>query len=196
VAVESTRLPVPVVEPLPISVGIHLSDELRAHTHEETIQNFGTYRIAVGPAQNLMFDNLATGLFAQHRFLERGEDLPSDVNAILVPSIKELQFSIPQQSNSDFFEVWLKYNFRLITPDGSPIAEWPMQAYGRANARNYGLLEDTTSDAMAVFTFKFKRVPGVDSWLEQYSPTTTSPVSSPIPDPSVNLPNTPAGSSE
>lgn len=187
VAVESTRLPVPVIEALPINVGIHLSDELKGFTHEEAIRDFGTYTISVGPAQNLMFNNLATGMFAAHRFVDRGEDLPAGLNAVLVPSIKELQFSIPQQTKSDFFEVWLKYNFRLITPDGTAIANWPMQAYGRANARNYGLLEDTSNgalqeaargalrDAMAVFTFKFRRVPGVAAWLEQYTAPTAKP---------------------
>ena len=79
--------------------------------------------------------------------------------------------------------MWLNYNFRLLTPDGSAIAEWPMKAYGRANKRNYGFLENTENgalqeasrvalrDAMAVFTFKFKRVPGVQQWLQQYSGT-------------------------
>ncbi len=185
VAVQTTRLPVPVVEALPVSIGVRLSDELRTFTHEETIADYGTFKISVGPAQELMFNNLAEGLFAQHRFLTSSEtqpgDVPGDVNAILVPSIGELQFSIPAQTKSDFFEVWLKYNFQLLEPDGTPIAEWPMQAYGRANARNYGFLENTENgalqeaaqvalrDAMAVFTFQFQRVPGVQQWLEQFS---------------------------
>jgi|GEM_PF-5831573 len=186
---------VPVVEPLPISVAIHLSDELRTFAHEEAVRDYGTFRIAVGAAQELMFNNLAQGMFANHRLVS-GADVtsginptslnPADVNsskidAILVPNISELQFSIPAQTKSDFFEVWLNYNFRLLTPDGSPIAEWPMKAYGRANKRNYGFLENTPNgalqeasrvalrDAMAVFTFKFKRVPGVQQWLQQYN---------------------------
>lgn len=181
VAVQSTRLPVPVVEPLPISVGIHLSDEVRTFAHEEAIRDYGTFKITVGPTQDLMFNNLAEGLFANHRFLADTASRPNDVNAILVPSIGELQFSIPAQTKSDFFEVWLSYDFQLLSPDGAPIAQWPMKAYGRANARNYGFLEDTENgalqeaarvalrDAMAVFTFKFKRVPGVQQWLQQFT---------------------------
>jgi len=235
VAVQTTRLPVPVVEPLPISVAIHLSDELRNFSHEEAIRDYGTFRISVGSAQDLMFSNLAKGLFANHRFVSAAEasvaidasstegtdtagndevdkvvakvaaelaaatlnpadlsSLSSDpssplgaVNAILVPTIGELQFSIPAQTKSDFYEVWLRYNFKLLSPDGSAIAEWPMQAYGRANKRNYGFLEDTENgalqeaarvalrDAMAVFTFKFQRVPKVKQWLQQYTGTDT-----------------------
>jgi len=203
VAVQSTRLPVPVVDPLPISVGIYLSDELRAFAHEEAIRDYGTFRISVGPAQDLMFNNLAEGLFSSHRFLSAEEagpnatpgGLASDVNAILIPSIGELQFSIPAQTKSDFYEVWLSYNFQLLSSDGTAIAEWPMQAYGRANMRNYGFLEDTENgalqeaarvalrDAMAVFTFKFKRVPGVQQWLQQYTgdPARSEPTQTPDP---------------
>ena len=181
VAVEPTRLPVPVIEPLPVTLGIHLSDELRNYVHEEAIKDNGTYRINVGAAQELMFDNLATGLFRGHRFALTPTDHAPNTDAILVPSINELQFSIPKQIKSDFFEVWLKYNFELFAPDGSTIAEWPMQAYGRANSRNYGFLEDTDNgalqeasrvalrDAMAVFTFKFQRVPEVQRWLRGYA---------------------------
>ena len=144
-----------------------------------------------------MFNNLAQGMFTNHRLVSSAEISsglnpnslsPADANsskidAILVPNISELQFSIPAQTKSDFYEVWLNYNFRLLTPDGSAIAEWPMKAYGRANKRNYGILENTEHgalqeasrvalrDAMAVFTFKFKRVPGVQQWLQQYTGT-------------------------
>ena len=216
VAVQTTRLPVPVVETLPVSVAIHLSDEVRSFSHEEAIRDYGTFRISVGAAQDLMFNNLAEGLFANHRFVsnvERASDPSSidqkwaalnpsnlsasslgssalaapEINAILVPTIGELQFSIPAQTKSDFYEVWLRYSFKLLSPDGSQIAEWPMQAYGRANRRNYGILEDTEQgalqeasrvalrDAMAVFTFKFQRVPEIKAWLEQFkTPTSNS----------------------
>lgn len=188
VAVQSTRLPVPVVDPLPVSIGIHLSDDLRTYVHEETIANTGTFRINVGAAQALMFQNLATGLFSGHRFVASADDHATDIDAILVPSINELQFSMPKQTKSDFFEVWLNYNFELFGPEGNTIAEWPMKAYGRANSRNYGFLEDTESgalqeasrvalrDAMALFTFKFQRVPEVNQWLKVRSdPNATSP---------------------
>ena len=214
VAVQSTRLPVPVVDPLPVSIGIHLSDELKTFAHEEAIRDFGTFRIAVGSAQDLMFNNLAQGLFANYRILSAAEaGIPeaaaetteataeasgatatpaalvpqaAGVDAILIPSIGELQFSIPAQTKSDFFEVWLNYNFKLVSSDGQDIASWPLQAYGRANSRNYGFLEDTENgalqeaarvalrDAMAVFTFKFQRVPGVQQWLQQQTGVTTA----------------------
>ena len=184
--VPSTRLPVPVVDRLPINVGIHLSDDLRSYAHEETIKDFGTFRISVGPAQQLMFDNLATGLFAQHRFVTPENPAGNDLDAVLVPTIEELQFSIPEQTKSDFFEVWVRYNFQFISPNGAMIAQWPMQAYGRANSRNYGFLEDTENaalqeasrvalrDAMAVFTFKFPRVARVNQWLANGKVMTTA----------------------
>ena len=215
VAVRSTGLPVPVVEPLPIAMGIQLSDELRSFTYEENIRNYGKFKLAVGPAQDLMFNNLADGMFTSHRLItsasspaseQTGSANTADLDAILIPRISELQFSIPAQTKSDFFEVWINYNFRLQAPDGTPIAEWPMKAYGRANSRNYGFLEDTDKgalqeaarvalrDAMAVFTFKFKRVPAVQQWLQQYTGR-SSPGSATTQDTATNSSGTNSGGS-
>ena len=186
VAVSPTRLPVPVVERLPVSVGIFLSQDLLGYVHEEELTNNGRWRIDVGTAQPLMFDNIARGLFSDHRRVENLEQVPSGVDAVLIPSIAQLQFAIPAQTRSDFFEVWIRYQFELLDADGSRIAQWPMEAYGRANARNYGFMEDTENgalqeaaqialrDAMAFFTFKFQRVPAVARWLQSVAPPTQS----------------------
>jgi hypothetical protein len=190
VAVQPTELPIPLVEPLPINIGIHLSDELLKFAHTEELAKNGTWRIDIGSAQSLMFENLAAGMFTGHRLiteLPTQEKLASGVDAVLVPSISQLQFAIPAQTRSSFFEVWIKYQFQLVRADGSAIAEWPLQAYGKANSHNYGFMEDTANgalqeaarvalrDAMAFFALKFKRVPAISQWLQQLKQSTTLP---------------------
>ncbi|MEM7220541.1 MAG: hypothetical protein AAF515_19425 [Pseudomonadota bacterium] len=179
VAPEPTLLPVPLVERLPVTMGIHLPIAISEFVHEEELPNNGRWRIELGSAQQLMFENLASGLFIAHAAVADPAAPGPEVDGILVPNIEQLQFAIPSQTRTDFFEVWIKYQFRLLRPDGSMIAEWPLQAYGRANRRNYGFMEDTQNgalqaaaqlalrDAMAFFSFKFPRLPAVTTWLQE-----------------------------
>jgi hypothetical protein len=97
------------------------------------------------------------------------------VDAVLVPLIAELQFSTPSQTRTDYFEVWLRYQFQLYSRDGALLGEWPLTAYGKANTQNYllsttepALQEAALSacrDAMAFFTVQFRTVPVVQQWL-------------------------------
>ena len=206
VAVVSSELPVPLLEPMELNVGIQLSDELLAFEHSEDLKKQGKWRIELGSAQPLMFDNLASGMFRDHEIINGNARPVGAIDALLVPSIKELQFAIPNQTKGDFFEVWIQYEFQLLAPDGAQIAQFPLTAYGKANRRDFGLLEDTENgalglaakvalrDAMAFFALRFKRIPEVAAWLQTrtvpLSPTgdpgtTTQPASS--------QPNQPAG---
>ncbi len=95
---------------------------------------------------------------------------------MLVPTIEEVQFSTPDQTRTSYFEVWVRYRFQLRDRDGSVVGEWPMTAYGKANASNYGLKSRNPAleaaalaalrDAMAFFTVQFRTVPAVRTWLK------------------------------
>jgi len=52
------ELPVPLVEQIPLAMGIHLSDELLAYAHEEEIEDSGEWTIEFGSAQQLMYATL------------------------------------------------------------------------------------------------------------------------------------------
>ena len=123
-----------------------------------------------------MFTNLATGMFAGLRFVDDPLAPGADVDAVLVPSISEVQFSIPTQTRSDYFEVWIRYHFQLLSNDGQTLADWDLTAYGKANQRNYGGLQGSQPalqaaalsacrDAMAFFTVQFRGVEPVKNWL-------------------------------
>ena len=170
-----TRFPVPLVQKVPLVVGVYLSDELTNYTFVQDLGRDGEFSIDLGPAQQTMFENLFTGMF-------RGIELVSDpslphagIAGVLVPQISEIQFSTPDQTRSDYFEVWIRYQFELYSRDGQLLGEWPLTAYGKANTQNYGLstTEPTLQaaalaacrDAMAFFTLQFRSIPTVQSWL-------------------------------
>lgn len=168
-------LPVPLVERLPLTMGFYLSDDLLSYVHREKLKDSGDWEINLGSAQTNMFTNLLSGMFQAARPVAEPGAPGDDVDGVLVPSIQEVQFSTPDQTRSDYFEVWVRYKFELHDRDGSLVGEWPMTAYGKANARNYGMNSrkpalqaaalSALRDAMAFFTVQFRTIPAVKSWL-------------------------------
>lgn len=86
------------------------------------------------------------------------------VDIVLAPAIDEVQFSTPKQTNSDFYEVWIRYRMRLFDSTGSKRIEWPLVGYGKASNRNSGdsteILNAATTwalrDAAAVLAFELR----------------------------------------
>lgn len=172
------EFPIPLVNPYPVTVGWVLDDKLLSYTHSEKVDRGSEWVIKVGAVQQGMFDSLSKGMFKAHVFLQEEKAEPP-VRVIFVPSIEELQFSTPSQTRSKYFEVWIKYKFKLLNPDGSLRGEFPLTAYGKAHTQNYSVnttssaLEEATHaacrDAMAFFALQFRTLPPVKTWLDEES---------------------------
>jgi hypothetical protein len=174
VSVPTTQFPVPVMDRVPLDMGVLLDDKLQTYAHSETLDTGREWHIELGSAQRPMFENLLAGMFAHSAVVAA---LPaSNVDGVIVPSIEELQFSTPQQTKSNYFEVWIRYQIRLHDQDGTLIAEWPLTAYGQSNARNFGMSKGDDDalqaaalaacrDAMAFFIVQFHTIPAVEAWL-------------------------------
>ncbi|MGI9326498.1 MAG: hypothetical protein ACR2PZ_14845 [Pseudomonadales bacterium] len=172
-----TEFPVPLLDPLPVAVGLVLDEALTSYVHEEELPEAGKWRISIGGAQPTMFNNLFTGMFSRYQEVASvtAEDQSSDLQGVLHPSIAELQFSTPNQTRSDYFEVWIRYQIKLYD-NGTLLGEWPITAYGKANVQNYGLSSTSPAlqaaafsacrDAMAYFAVEFQRIPAVKTWLD------------------------------
>ena len=87
-----------------------------------------------------------------------------ELDGVLAPTIDQVQFSTPEQTRSDFYEVWIRYRMRLFDADGTMRKEWPLIGYGKANNRNGGdaseCLNEATiwalRDAAAVLAFELR----------------------------------------
>jgi len=182
-----TSFPVPLVSQYPLRVGVHLSDELTSYVFEQSLEGGGDYSIDLGGAQTTMFQALFTGLFDGVEVVGDPANPSADVAGVLVPKIAEVQFSTPEQTRSDFYEVWIRYEFTLHDGDGSLLGNWPLTAYGKANRNNYGMSGASPPltaaalaacrDAMAFFTVQFESVPTVRGWLQSL----TVPAAPPLP---------------
>ncbi len=173
-----TDFPVPVMPKIDMTLGLFLDETLTHYVHEETIEQMGDWRIDIGAAQKAMFTRVTEGMFEKTQLLTSLEAGDTQVDAILHPVIRDFQFSTPQQTRSDYFEVWLKYRIELYDNSGQLIADWPLTAYGKSNAQNYGFMQKTREpaimeaarvalrDAAAFFALKFARVREIADWLE------------------------------
>ena len=169
-----TGFPVPLMEKVQLPVGIHLDDALSSYTHVETVDGRGEWEIELGSAQRSMFENLLQGMFIGHRFVERVDGHNPDVAGVLVPSIEELQFTLPSQTRTEYHEVWIRYHFRILDNRGNVLGDWPLMAYGKSHQQNHGGASsslraaalDACRDAMADFAIRFRSFPGVGAWLQ------------------------------
>ena len=174
----SGQFPVPVMEKAPVALGILLDQDLVRYTHTETVDKSGEWSVAIGPAQKDLFNQLGKGLFENHTFVEQLRiDAPFD--GILRPIINEVQFALPSQTRSDYYEVWIRYEFELYDREGHLIGNWQLPAYGKASKKNYGSKANGVQaaalaacrDAMAFFSINFAREPVVVNWLAAGKPT-------------------------
>lgn len=188
VEVPATQFPIPLVEKIPVRMGLFLPDELRNYEFRQDLGDAGVFEIEIGAAQEAMFTNLLTGMFT--RVIQASDPTTYDTldaDAVLVPRIAEMQFSTPAQTRTDYYEVWIRYDIQLYDQDGTVMVQWPLTAYGKANTQNYLLASTSPTltqaalnacrDAMAFFTVQFQTIPGVQQWLQATVPVSPATAS-------------------
>ena len=174
VAVPTSSFPVPLVEKVQLPIGIYLDAALTGYKHTEAIEGQGEWEIELGSAQRSMFGNLLEGMFIGHRFIDRVDGRNSDVAGVLVPSIEELQFTLPRQTRTEYHEVWIRYRFQMLDNRGNALGDWILTAYGKSHQQNHAgdsaslraAALDACRDAMADFAVRFRSFPGIEGWLQ------------------------------
>ncbi len=178
-------VPKPVISPLPIRIATYFPPQIRTHIYEEKIENHGDFRIDMTGAHEVLFSTVFDSLFEQYVEVENFEEVPTEMHGIISPSVQEVQITLPQQTRSDYYEVWIRYQLQLWDRSGQLIHSWPLAAYGKANKNNYptlsrasaAALHDATEfalrDAAASMSFYFAREPQVQSWIDSLTGTTS-----------------------
>jgi hypothetical protein len=190
VIVEGT-FPTPLVDPVPVSVGVLFTQEFKAHELVDDATGRGevSWRVSTGTAQVEFWSTLFPAFFQNVVFIESYEDLQAyDVDAVLIPQVDDVQYAIPLYTNVKVYEIWMRYNLALVEPEQiideenatisldnmQPFAEWPLTAYGKTptafmqsdiDAVNLAAVM-ALRDAGANFITSFLRVPGVMDWIE------------------------------
>ena len=167
--------PTPNISQLPLSVAVFYDSALTEFAYIEYSET-GTeeYNIASGQSHVELFNAVLPAMFDEVVVvgsLEEAEML--GVDAIFAPLIEEFQLALPSKTKLDVYEVWIKYNMRLMAADGEYIADWVLTSYGKTPTESMRSAESAINDAAVValrdlassFSLSFTQVPEVRDWL-------------------------------
>jgi hypothetical protein len=169
--------PEPLVEPYPLVVGIRYAEDLPDFTHIEDPLLEPEWEIRLGAANVLMFNTLFAGMFSEIIELAHDSEQPVDptIDLIIEPALKELEFSSPRQSGTDQYVVWLRYNLKLLLPNGEVIGDWRITGYGQEDqgTMDFGsenALRDAAitalRDTAANIIIDFPNAPGISTIIK------------------------------
>jgi len=148
------EFPTPVVAAIPLTAGMHFTESLRTYQYAEESAGDAEWVISLGAASAILFERTFSGLFQRTVALPAlpTDGQPSlDVDLILEPTVSTFEFSLPQQSGTDNYAVWIRYTVNVYRPDGTLIRAWPVSAYGQSPAvglRPAASMESATEEAM------------------------------------------------
>jgi len=139
IVVES-EFPEPAIQALPLNIGIHYEEEFANYRYTEDLPNDVEWSFDLGGANIKLFDGIFSALFDITSIVDgSGGSDPSytALDAVIVPAIQAFEFSLPRQSNSEQYSVWIRYNLQVYSPSGTLIASWPVSAYGQSDERTF-----------------------------------------------------------
>ena len=169
-----SEIPIPVIERIPVKIGVFYQDELRNYVSEENSDERPNWKIESGSSHVDLFEQILSSMFQEVTEVA-GTTAVASVDAVLAPRVAEMQFALPAETKTDFYEAWVKYDMELHDPDGNRIANWSVTGYGKSStefmkSRDKGLnaaVNQSLRDAGAKFALGFPMVAEISAWLEQ-----------------------------
>lgn len=133
VRMEPPTIPEPLIESIPASVGLRMPENFEHFVHEETVLGTEDWTIDLGRSNAVFFSQLFSYMFDEVTILGQENDPPlSSFDAVIEPSIEAFEFSVPNQTKTESFAVWIRYRIKIFDRDGELIANWPLSAYGKS----------------------------------------------------------------
>jgi len=139
VALQDPSIPDPLIDQLPMSVAARYPVAFDNFVHEEQVIGKEKWTIDLGKSNRLLFTQLFGSMFTDFMVIEESsnaQDLPID--ALIEPSIDAFEFSVPNQSQTDEFAVWIRYRIKIFDSEGIQVANWPIAAYGKSQTTTFG----------------------------------------------------------
>ena len=167
--------PKPNINKLPLNVAVYYDPALTEFAYIEYSETGSEeYNIASGQSHIELFSTVLPAMFDGVVVVESIEEAEAlGVDAIFAPIIEEFQLALPAKTKLDVFEVWIKYNMRLMKADGDYIADWVLTSYGKTPSESLRTVEAAINVAAIValrdlassFSLSFSQVPEVKDWL-------------------------------
>ena len=125
-------IPAPRTEKIPVVVALRIPEQFENFVHEENVLGKESWTIDLGRANASFFEQLFSFLFDDVKLLGPEDDARDfQFDALIEPSIDGFEFSVPNQSKTEAFAVWIRYRLRIFDRAGNNAANWTVSAYGK-----------------------------------------------------------------
>ena len=130
VAAES-QMPTPLIDPLPVTVGVHYSEDFSKYQHAE--ERWGVkWKAELGPYHVRMADRLFHAAFREIVEVKDLKNLPASAPyvAIVEPRIEQYSFITPKDTGANYYAVTIKYRLNVLAPSGETADSLTFTGYG------------------------------------------------------------------
>ena len=128
--------------------------------------------IDIGSGQKQVWENSFLGLVKDVSFIDSAELIDKSYDLIVVPSVVDVQVSVPSENYLSIYEVWIKYNIDIRSSDGANLDNWYMPVYGKTSNASWSrdraissATETALRDVGAKLSLDFFRIPSVRRYI-------------------------------
>lgn len=133
VTMEEPTIPAPRVAKIPVHVALRIPQEFENFVHEENVLGKEAWTINLGRANATFFMQLFGYMFDDLTVIGPDDDARDFAfDALVEPSIDGFEFSVPNQSKTEAFAVWIRYRLRIFDREGNNASNWTVSAYGKS----------------------------------------------------------------
>lgn len=132
-------IPAPQVAKIPVTVALRIPEQFEDFIHEENVLGKESWTINLGRANATFFTQLFGHLFNDVTVIGPDDDARDfQFDALIEPSIDGFEFSVPNQSKTEAFAVWIRYRLRIFDREGNNASNWTVSAYGKSRKEGMG----------------------------------------------------------
>ena len=133
VTLDPVKIPTPLIDKMPLSIAIRIPPEFEHFVHQDEVLGRENWTIDLGRSNAALFTQLFGFMFEEVTVLGPDDDASSlAIDALIAPSIDAFEFSVPSQSKTDTYAVWIRYRIKVYDSAGDQVANWPLSAYGKS----------------------------------------------------------------
>ena len=167
--------PTPNINKIPLTMAVYYDEALKEFSYMEYSET-GREEINVESGQSHinLFNAVLPAMFDEVIEIEGFDDPKAlEVDAVFAPVIEEFQLALPEKTKLEVYEVWIKYNMRIVDSSGDSLADLVVTSYGKTPTETFRSVEDGINEAAVValrdlassFSLNFTRIPEVQDWL-------------------------------
>jgi len=132
-------IPDPLIDKLPMRVAGRYPESFDHFVHEERVVSKEKWTIDLGASNRILFTQLFSAMFTDYQVIDADTDARDlGLDALIEPTIDAFEFSVPHQSQTDEFAVWIRYRIKIYDSSGDVVANWPISAYGKSQTTLFG----------------------------------------------------------